>query len=203
MKMIKILQAVSLLAILVFAVSCKTSRPTGRTYPRGYPTDPYPDYPRRDYPSEYPRRDEPVYRGSDPNPRNLPPGQAKKIYGGKSAKVYAPGQRKKYGYRRYPLIIRRTPGIITRRTNDGRYFYRNEEGITYWNGYDDRLYLDEKYLKGMDYDQNEYDDWKDKGRTTRPYANRGNDPEVKNSQKGQKDKNQNHQKGKGKSNNKN
>lgn len=29
------------------------------------------------------------------NDRNLPPGQAKKKYGGKSAKVYAPGQRKK------------------------------------------------------------------------------------------------------------
>jgi hypothetical protein len=29
------------------------------------------------------------------NDRNLPPGQAKKKYGGQSAKVYAPGQRKK------------------------------------------------------------------------------------------------------------
>lgn len=200
MKMIKILQAVSLLAILVFAVSCRTSRPTGRTYPREYPTDRYPDYPRRDYPREYPRRDEPVYRGSDPNPQNLPPGQAKKIYGGKSAKVYAPGQRKKYAYRRYPLIIRRTPDIITRRTNDGRYYYRNRDGLTYWSGYDDRLYLDEKYLKDMDYDQNEYNDWKYKGRNTRPYVNRGNDPGNNNDQKG---KHPNYQKGKGKSKNKN
>lgn len=29
-------------------------------------------------------------------PQNLPPGQAKKVYGYKSAKVFAPGQQKKY-----------------------------------------------------------------------------------------------------------
>jgi hypothetical protein len=34
-------------------------------------------------------------RRVDRNDRNLPPGQAKKKYGSKSAKVYAPGQRKK------------------------------------------------------------------------------------------------------------
>lgn len=200
MKMIKILQAVSLLAILVVAVSCRTSRPTGRTYPRGYPTDPYPDYPRRDYPAEYPRRDYPVYRGSDPNPQNLPPGQAKKIYGGKSAKVYAPGQRKKYTYRRYPLVIRRTPDIVIRRYNDGRYYYKNPDGFMYWKGYDDRYYLDEKYVRDMEYDQGEYEDWKYRGKNGSSYEGRGNSQAK---QKGQKDKNQNYQKGKGKSKNKN
>lgn len=186
MKMIKILQAVSLVAILVFAVSCRSSRPTGRTYPRGYPTDPYP---RRDYPAEYPRRDYPVYRGSDPNPGNLPPGQAKKVYGGKSAKIYAPGQRKKYAYRQYPLIIRRTPEIIIRRYNDGRYYYKNPDGLMYWQGYDDRLYLDEKYLKDMDYDKNEYNDWKYKGKNSNSGKGKG---------QGQGHGNGNHSKGNGK-----
>lgn len=32
------------------------------------------------------------------NTRNMPPGQAKKLYGAKSAKAFAPGQRKKHGY---------------------------------------------------------------------------------------------------------
>jgi hypothetical protein len=163
MKMIKILQAVSLVAILIFAVSCRSSRPTGRTYPRGYPSEPYPDS----------RRDYPVYRGSDPNPQNLPPGQAKKIYGGKSAKVYAPGQRKKYAYRRYPLIITRTPNIIIGRYNDGRYYYKNPDGLMYWQGYDDRFYLDERYLKDMDYDKNEYNDWKYKGKNSNSGSGRG------------------------------
>jgi hypothetical protein len=164
MKMIKILQAVSLFAILIIAVSCRSSRPSGRTYPRDYPSNPYPDYPRRDYP---------VYRGSNPNPQNLPPGQAKKIYGGKSAKVYAPGQRKKYGYRHYPLIVIRTPDIIIRRYNDGRYYYKNSDGFMYWRGYDDRYYLDEKYLRDMDYDQGEYDDWKSRGRNNNSSQGQG------------------------------
>ncbi|HVI44555.1 MAG TPA: hypothetical protein VM802_06785 [Chitinophaga sp.] len=38
----------------------------------------------------------PVYEGG--NPHGLPPGQAKKIYGTKSAKPFAPGQQKKYNY---------------------------------------------------------------------------------------------------------
>ena len=82
MKMIKILQAVSLCSILIIAVSCRSSRPVyeGR-------------YPPREYPS-YPPPPPPVYY---PSPQNLPPGQAKKVYGDRSAKPYAPGQRKKYG----------------------------------------------------------------------------------------------------------
>ena len=42
------------------------------------------------------RRDRPVYHHS--RRRNLPPGQAKKIYGG-SAKDYAPGQVKKHHHK--------------------------------------------------------------------------------------------------------
>jgi hypothetical protein len=81
-----------------------------------------------------------------------------------SARPYAPGQRKKYAYHRYPLVVIRTPDIIIRRYNDGRYYYRNPEGYMYWKGYDDRFYLDEQYLNDNGYNENEYNDWKYKGR---------------------------------------
>jgi hypothetical protein len=152
MKMIKILQAVSLFSIVILAMSCRSSRPV---YEGRYPPGDYPSYP--------PPPPPPVVYG--PNPNNLPPGQAKKIYGGRSARPYAPGQRRyDYGYRRYPLIIIRTPDIVIGRYNDGRYYYRNPEGMMYWRGYDNRYYLDETYMNGIDYDQNEYGDWKYKGR---------------------------------------
>jgi len=149
MKMIKILQTVSLFSILIIAVSCRSSRPVyeGR-------------YPPREYPS-YPPPPPPIYY---PNPQSLPPGQAKKVYGSSSARPYAPGQRKKYAYHRYPLVVIRTPDIIIRRYNDGRYYYRNPEGYMYWKGYDDRFYLDEQYLNDNGYNENEYNDWKYKGR---------------------------------------
>jgi hypothetical protein len=150
MKMIKILQTVGLFSILIIAVSCRSSRPV---YERQYPSREYPSYPPPP----------PVYY---PNPQSLPPGQAKKVYGSRSARPYAPGQQKKYGYssRSYPLIIIRTPDIIIGRYNDGRYYYRNPEGYMYWKGYDGRFYLDEKYLNDNRYDENEYNDWKYKGR---------------------------------------
>jgi hypothetical protein len=149
MKMIKILRAVGLFSILIVAVSCRSSRPVyeGR-------------YPSREYPS-YTPPPPPVYY---PAPQSLPPGQAKKVYGGRSARPYAPGQRKKYGYSRYPLIIIRTPDIRIGRYNDGRHYYRNPEGYMYWKGYDDRFYLDEKYLLDNGYEEDEYTEWKYKGR---------------------------------------
>ena len=154
MKTMKILQTVSLFSILIIAVSCRSSRPVyeGRYPPREYPSYPPP-------PPNYP-----VY--NDSYPSGLPPGQAKKVYGGRSAKPYATGQRKiyGYGYRRYPLIVVRTPDIVISRYNDGRYYYRNPAGYMYWKGYDNRFYLDERYLNDNGYDDNEYNDWKYKGR---------------------------------------
>ena len=152
MKMIKILQTAGLFSILIIAISCRSSRPV---YEERYPP--------REYPSHPPPPPPPVYY---PSPQNLPPGQAKKVYGGRSARPYAPGQRKKYdySYRRYPLIIIRTPDIMIGRYNDGRYYYRNPEGYMYWKGYDNRFYLDERYLNDIGYDENEYNDWKYKGR---------------------------------------
>ena len=146
MKSTNLLRAVSLLLIFVIAVSCRNSRSTtGRQYPRN-PT------------TETSTKTTTVIVDNG----NLPPGQAKKVYGGKSAKAYAPGQRKK-SVTRYPLVIVYTPGIVVKRYTDGRYYYTNTAGYTYWKGHDGRYYLDEKHLNGMDYEVSEYDDWKLKG----------------------------------------
>ena len=165
MKTIKIPVAFSLLLILVIAVSCRSSRPTtGRQYPRN-PT----------YPAETPTRTYPVYTDAG----NLPPGQAKKIYGSQSAKPYAPGQRKKYA-NRFPLILVHSPGVVITRHSDGRYYYRNTAGYTYWKGYDGRYYIDEKHLKGLEYETSEYDDWKFKGqKNNKAQEAKGNDQEEK------------------------
>lgn len=191
MNLIKIVQAVLLMAVLALAASCRTTRggsDGGYPYPRNPDGNPYPEYPqypdrptypRGEYP-DYPPGDYPV--NNDPNPGNLPPGQAKKIYGGKSARPYAPGQRKKqnngydrnyggykkypdnvYKTRSYPLIIQRTRDMIIERERNGRLFYRHPDGLIYWKGYDDRYYLDEKYLSYARYTQKEYDDWRYKG----------------------------------------
>ena len=148
MKTTRVLQALSLLLILIIAVSCRNSRSTtGRQYPRN-PTPP----------TETPTKTYPLIV----NRTSLPPGQAKKVYGSQSAKPYAPGQTKKYA-NRHPLVIVHTSGIVISQHSDGRYYYRNTAGYTYWKGYDGRYYLDEKHLKGLVYDASEYDDWKFKG----------------------------------------
>ena len=148
MKTTKVLQAFSLLLILIIAVSCRSSRSTsGRQYPRN-PT-PQTETPTKAYPIIV-------------NRTSLPPGQAKKVYGSQSAKPYAPGQRKKYASR-YPLVIVYTPAIVITQHIDGRHYYRNTAGYIYWKGHDGRYYIDEKHLKGMDYEASEYDDWKFKG----------------------------------------
>lgn len=132
--------AVLLITVVLAVTACRSSRNTGSKYPDGNTSG-------KSYP------------GYDPNPQNLPPGQAKKIYGDKSAKRYAPGQRKK---QMYPLIIGRTPDIIIGRA-DGRNFYRNPDGLYYWEGGDGRFYLDEKHLGNISYNKNEYDAWKGRG----------------------------------------
>ena len=189
----RILQAVILVAMVASTAYGQPSKgKKQKRYPapqeNPYPNDPrYPDYPQ--YPNDrnpqYPRNDYPVY--NDPNPDNLPPGQAKKRYGGKSAKPYAPGQRKKQGYgrnggysrnddgtyrrypdnvytsRTFPLIIKKTRDMVVERDRNGRLFYRHPEGIVYWKGLDERYYLDERYLSYARYTDKEYKDWTYKG----------------------------------------
>lgn len=96
-----------LMVVLVTACGTTRSYPDNRPYPgqprNGYPY-PYPEgrYPDSRYPdSRYPDRRYPDSRYPDrrtyPDSRyskRLPPGQAKKIYGGKSAKVYSRGHNK-------------------------------------------------------------------------------------------------------------
>jgi hypothetical protein len=148
MKTTKSLQTLCLLLILIIAISCRSSRSsTGGQYPGN--------------PSPQTETSTNTYSVQS-NGGNLPPGQAKKIYGDQSAKAYAPGQRKKSG-NRYTLVIVRTPDIVISRHIDGRYYYRNAEGYTYWKGNDGRYYLDEMHLKEIEYDDDQYDDWKFKG----------------------------------------
>jgi hypothetical protein len=108
----------------------------------------YPD--RSPYPREE-RRDEDVYY---PGSGDMPPGQAKKVYGHKSAKVFAPGQRKKMGRNegyRPPMVI-----VISddrARTNrNGEMYYDNEYGYRYWRYCDGKYYLDSKYEMDGDND---------------------------------------------------
>jgi hypothetical protein len=176
MKTTKFLQALSLLLILVIAISCRSSRySTGGQYPRN--TSPQTETSTNTY-------------SVQSNTGNLPPGQAKKIYGDQSAKAYAPGQRKKC-----PLVIVHTTNIVINRYSDGRYYYRNTAGYTYWKGDDGRYYLDEKHLKDVEYEEGDYDDLKFKGqknyKTQEPKEkDQFNQKEKDNDQKGKDQYNQ-------------
>jgi hypothetical protein len=64
---------------------------------------------------------------------------------------------------RRPLIIIRTPDIIIGRYSDGRNYYRNQDGFMYWEGRDNRYYLDEQYIDRIEYNDNEYNDWRARG----------------------------------------
>lgn len=151
MKISTFTQAVILMLIVAFGASCGTQRYPDR---REYPEERYPN--DRRYPERYPNDNREAHR--------LPPGHAKKVYGHKSAKAHAPGQRKKYGYRSYPLVMRRSKGMNIGRSRDGRYYYKNHDGFYYRQGYDDRLYLDERHLSQIEYDRYAYEEWKSKGR---------------------------------------
>jgi len=159
MKTTKFLQTVSFLLILIIAISCRSSRYSTGTQ---YPVNSLP--PTQTSTNTYPVQT---------NGGNLPPGQAKKIYGDQSAKAYAPGQRKKY-----PLVIVYTNNIVINRYSDGRYYYRNSAGYTYWKGDDGRYYIDEKHLKDVEYEEGDYDDWKFKGqKNNNAHGPKGKDPE--------------------------
>ena len=61
------------------------------------------------------------------------------------------------------LIVNPYPGIVVSRYNDGRYYYRNPQGYTYWRGYDNRYYLDRSYVGRNYYRHRDYDDWRNNG----------------------------------------
>lgn len=58
------------------------------------------------------------------------------------------------------LIIHAGPGMMVNRYRDGRYYYRNSQGYMYWRGYDNRYYLDRRFVN-KSYNRNaQYNDWR-------------------------------------------
>ncbi len=142
-------------AAMFFTACSKTSYPTT---PSPVPGDPrYPDQSRRypdqnPYPNDsrtYPREGErdgvvTIIRTGNNNYEKLPPGQAKKRYGGKSAKVYAPGQQKKNGgYNAGMATVISLSDVYASRANSGQLYYVYR-GYTYWKQNDGYYYLDNK-----------------------------------------------------------
>jgi hypothetical protein len=150
----------ALAGLILVLSACSSSKSSTKKYP--YPGSPIPQ-------EKNPGQQPTDKNGGNENnnaahPTNLPPGQAKKIYGEKSAKVFAPGQRKKQGNHYYPLIVLKTPEIIILHHADGRYYYKNQDNFIYWKGNDERFYLDEQYLDQVEYDKDQLSEWKGKGK---------------------------------------
>lgn len=130
---------------------------------------------RTNHPGRSPQpRPEPVYY---PDVNNLPPGQAQKVYGQRSARVFAPGQRKKmqppYGYRPPAVIV--ISDNLASMSRNGEMYYDNEYGYRYWRNCDSKYYLDARYeregneyargkhkhTKGKQHKRQEDEDWDD------------------------------------------
>jgi hypothetical protein len=127
----KFIQAVLFMSLLALAASCGSAR----RYPQ------YPNYPPP--PPEYPRQQGPVVIVNDPH--DLPPGQAKKIYGQQSARDFAHCKRhgNRYCDRHYqPAIVITFPDRRASRDRYGRLFHLTADGLYYWRGNDGRYYLD-------------------------------------------------------------
>ncbi len=71
---------------------------------------------------------------------------------------------------RVSLILSPSPGFTMSRNPDGRFFHRNREGFVYWQGYDNRFYLDKKQVRKARYSNYEYREWK---RFGKKYSKRG------------------------------
>lgn len=137
---------------MAFTACSRTTTPPQGPYP---PTDPkYPNPGESRYPNPYPSGDNntsypaegqrdgvvTIIRTSDVNYENLPPGQARKKYGSQSAKVYAPGQRKKNGGNNRIATVISVPDMYAGRATSGQLYY-NYRGNTYWKENDGYYYL--------------------------------------------------------------
>ena len=58
------------------------------------------------------------------------------------------------------LIITPSPGFTMSHYPDGRYYHRSKQGLIYWKGYDNRFFLDKKYVSRVKYNKWEYNEWK-------------------------------------------
>lgn len=83
------------------------------------------------------------------------------------AMIMSCGSSRDYHTRSYPrsqtnlsLIIGSSPGLIVTRHPNGMYYYRDPRGFTYWRGYDNRYYLDRRYVNKSYYRHNQYNDWR-------------------------------------------
>src|SRR5215510_10639796 len=59
----------------------------------------------------------------------------------------------------FSLIISSYPGPVSRDLY-GRYYYRDPYGHVYWRGYDNRFYLDKRYVSRSYYRHQQYNDWR-------------------------------------------
>lgn len=57
-----------------------------------------------------------------------------------------------------PLIINSNK-VQGKRSPDGRYYYRCQEGYIYWKGYDNKYYIDRVYANQVASDPNDYNSW--------------------------------------------
>jgi len=67
----------------------------------------------------------------------------------------------RYGYRQpnVSLIIHSSPNMLVNRYPDGRYYYRNPHGYTYWRGNDNRYYIDRSHMNRGRYNRSQYNEW--------------------------------------------
>jgi hypothetical protein len=72
--------------------------------------------------------------------------------------------------KRVTLIISPSPGFTMSRNPDGRFFHRTRDGFVYWQGHDNRFYMDKAQVKKSRYSNWEYREWK---RFGKQYSKRG------------------------------
>lgn len=68
------------------------------------------------------------------------------------------------------LILSPNPGFTMSRNPDGRFYHRSKQGFVYWQGYDNRFYLDKAQVRKVRYSNYEYREWKRYGKG---YSKRG------------------------------
>lgn len=68
------------------------------------------------------------------------------------------------------LIVTPRPGFTMNRNPDGRFYHRSPQGFVYWQGSDNRFYLDKGQIKKVKYSNYEYREWKKYGKQ---YSKRG------------------------------
>ena len=86
-----------------------------------------------------------------------------------SGRGYSEAPRPDYNAR-VSLILSPRAGFTMSRNPDGRFYHRSPRGFVYWQGYDNRFYLDKAQVRKVRYSQREYREWKKFGKQ---YSKRG------------------------------